>query len=130
VDLLADSLIPSCGPSFREAYCRRDANEGATATARTITRQEMGGFLSVIRLRVRASPRESLSYGMGGALAGDSHVRIGQKSLDRGDVPGLGRAWGGVKALRRVWDDESDQWLSSLSIKPSQGLIDVQDGAM
>jgi hypothetical protein len=30
-------------------------------------------------------------------------------------------------ALRSVWDGESDHWLSPLSIKPSQGLIDIQD---
>lgn len=32
------------------------------------------------------------------------------------------------EALRHVWDGESDHWLSPLSTKPSQGLIDVQDG--
>ena len=42
----------------------------------------------------------------------------------------LGRPWGGVKALRRVWDGESDHRLSPLSTKPSQGLIDVQDEMM
>ena len=39
----------------------------------------------------------------------------------------LSRPWQGVKALRRVQDSESDQWLSPLFTKPSQGLIDVQD---
>src|SRR5712692_1740257 len=48
----------------------------AMATARTIARHEMGGFLSVIRLRVRASPREPLSYEMGG---------VGRKFSRRGN---------------------------------------------
>jgi len=42
--------------------------------------------------------------------------------------PRLRRPWGGVKALRRVWDHESDPWLSPLSTKPSQGVRDVQGG--
>ena len=40
----------------------------------------------------------------------------------------LTRPWGGVKTLRRVWDHESDPWLSPLSTKPSQGVRDVQGG--
>ena len=44
--------------------------------------------------------------------------------------PRLRRPWGGVKAHRRMWDGERDHWLSPLSIKPSQGLIDVQDEMM
>jgi len=40
----------------------------------------------------------------------------------------LGGPWRGVKALRCVWDGKHDHWLSRLSIKPSQGLIDIQAG--
>jgi len=39
----------------------------------------------------------------------------------------LSRPWGGVKALERVRDSQSDPWPSPLSIKPSQGVVDVQD---
>jgi hypothetical protein len=43
----------------------------------------------------------------------------------------LGRPWKGVKALRRVWDGESDQnCLPSLSKKASQVFIDNQDEMM
>ena len=45
-------------------------------------------------------------------------------------VKRLGRPWKGVKARRCVWDGESDHWLSPLSTKPSQNLIDVQDEIM
>ncbi|MEY4706076.1 MAG: hypothetical protein RL042_2281, partial [Nitrospirota bacterium] len=35
-----------------------------------------------------------------------------------------------LKALRRVWDGESDHRLPPLSINPSEGFLDVQDGIM
>ena len=43
---------------------------------------EMGGFLSVIRLRVRASPREPLSYRMGEGQGEGSKAATSQSAVE------------------------------------------------
>ena len=56
------------------------------------------------------------------AAAGDCLLTL-EVDMRKGQRPSVES----VKALRRVWDGESDLWLSPLSIKDSQGLIDVED---